>query len=121
MALSPPVTGTTIRTGSYNPRTIPKGAEWQNIPIDNRPPAEGGPGTRRSARTAARASHRRSSSRRPNPKRRRPVAAHLGGISVGGGALPDGSMPYLVEPPEPDEGGPDLPVVGDGATRCTGS
>ena len=34
-----------------------------------------------------------------------------GGLPLGG-ALPDGSMPHLVEPP--DAGGPDLPVIGDG-------
>ena len=38
----------------------------------------------------------------------------LGELPVGGGALPDGSMPYLVGPPEPDASGPDLPVIGDG-------
>jgi hypothetical protein len=37
-----------------------------------------------------------------------------GGLPLGGGVLPDGSLPYLVGPPGPDATGPDLPVIGDG-------
>jgi hypothetical protein len=35
-------------------------------------------------------------------------------VRGGGGVLPDGTMPYLVDPPGSDAGGPDLPVIGDG-------
>jgi hypothetical protein len=35
-------------------------------------------------------------------------------VRGGGGVLPDGTTPYLVDPPGSDAGGPDLPVIGDG-------
>jgi hypothetical protein len=38
----------------------------------------------------------------------------MGGLPVFGGAVPDGSLPYLVDPPGLDAGGDDLPVIGDG-------
>jgi hypothetical protein len=51
----------------------------------------------------------------PPPEPKAPSArGPTTGLPVFGGALPDGSMPYLVEPPEPDAGGDDLPVIGDG-------
>jgi hypothetical protein len=94
----------------YNPHNMPKGAPWQNIPIDNLPPVKGGPAPVEAAppRPAV-----------PVPPPAEPKAPSvrggpLGGLPLGGGVLPDGSLPYLVEPPGPDATGPDLPVIGDG-------
>jgi hypothetical protein len=48
----------------------------------------------------------------PEPKAPPVRGGTLGGLPLGGGALPDGSMPHLVEPP--NASGADLPVIGDG-------
>ena len=56
-------------------RTIPKGAEWQNIPIDNRPPLKGYPAPVEAP--APRPAVPPAVVEPPaEPKRRRPVAAH---------------------------------------------
>ena len=97
----------------YNPRTIPKGAEWQNIPIDNRPPLKGDPAPVEAPppRPAVPPAVVEPPAEPKAPPAR---GGPLGGFPVGGGVLPDGSLPYLVEPPEPGASGPALPVIGDG-------
>jgi hypothetical protein len=97
----------------YNPHNMPKGAAWQNIPVDNLPPVKGGlaPVEAAPPRPAVPPALVEPPAEPKAPPAR---GGPLGGLPLGGGALPDGSLPYLVEPPGPDATGPDLPVVGDG-------
>ena len=48
----------------------------------------------------------------PEPKAPPVRGGPPGGLTLGGGALPDGTLPHLVEPPGANS--PDLPVIGDG-------
>ena len=91
----------------YNAHNMPKGAPWQNVPIDNLPPVKGNP-------APVQAPPPRPAVPVPPPAEAPPVrGGPLGGLPLGG-ALPDGSLPHLIELPEPSAGGPDLPVIGDG-------
>jgi hypothetical protein len=91
----------------YNPHDGPN-ARWQNIPIDNLPPVKGAPAPVEAAppRPAVPAAP-------PEPTAPPVRGGPLGGVPLGG-ALPDGALPHLVELPQPDASGPDLPVIGDG-------
>ena len=48
----------------------------------------------------------------PEPKAPPVRGGPPGGLTLGGGVLPDGTLPHLVEPPGANS--PDLPVIGDG-------
>lgn len=108
----------------YNPHNMPKGAPWQNVPINNLPPVKGGPAPVEAAppRPAVPAPPPVEAAPPrpavPVPPPAEPAAppirgGPLGGVPLGGGPLPDGALPHLVEPPH-GAGGPDLPVIGDG-------
>lgn len=92
----------------YNPHNMPKGAPWQNVPINNLPPVKGGPAPVEPA--PPRPAVPLPPEPAPPPVRSGPP----GGLPLGGGPIPDGMLPHLVDPPGPDASGPDLPVIGDG-------
>lgn len=96
----------------YNAHNMPKGAPWQNVPIDNLPPVKGAP-------APAEAPPPRPAVPVPPPAEAPPESkgppvrgGPLGGVPLGGGPLPDGTLPHPVE--LPGAGDPDLPVIGDG-------
>jgi hypothetical protein len=90
----------------YNPHNLPKATPWQNVPIDNLPPVKGGP-------APAEAPPPRPAVPVQPPAEAPPVrGGSSGGVPLGGGPLPDNSLPHPVE--LPGAGDPDLPVLGDG-------
>lgn len=102
----------------YNPHNSAKWAPWQNVPIDNLPPVKSGPAAG-AVPPMSPASPPAIAEPPPEPKASPPRGGPLSGVPVGG-PLPDGSMPYLVDPPGPAAGGPDLPVIGDGKQDVPG-
>jgi hypothetical protein len=95
----------------YNPHNIPKGAEWQNIPIDNLPPLKGDP-------APVEAPPSRPAVPMPPPAEAPPAPRPLPPVEGGGGPMVGGGPhigPELVPPPHSIH---HLPVLGEDDTNA---